>query len=257
MKPKLKRYIYKNGLDIVAPLKCGTRWLEGLDVDTRISRTTFTNSDLKEHIHSGTTFICRGVRKHFLSALKTELFICPEKTPLDIVIEMESGICDHWYPHLYRELYPIWEKTGFRFHKLRALSELTPTAPALKYISTEHEFRLSTEWSSVESILSSLSPKHLIRLERLISDEEKWLKSMLKPQYSERSWEEYSDLEDSILEMKIRVKDMEMEVSRIRDSKLWNDFEKTIRELRISNNKLQAKLDYTEWVMKKLPTKLI
>jgi hypothetical protein len=80
---------------------------------------------------------------------------------------------------------------------------------------------------------------------------------MLKPQYSERSWEEYSDLEDSILEMKIRVKDMEMEVSRIRDSKLWNDFEKTIRELRISNNKLQAKLDYTEWVMKKLPTKLI
>jgi hypothetical protein len=218
---------------------------------------TFNVLELPLHIHSGTTFIWRGVREHFHSALQTELANYTEKTPFDVVTEMEEGICDHWYPHLYKELYPLWSKTPFRFHKLRALSELNPTAGEFEFISTTYRFRLPTEWDSIDSVISSLSPKHLIRLERLIGDEEKWLKSMLKPQYSGRSWEEYSDLEDSILEMKIRVKDMETEVSIIRDSKWAKGFQTTIRELRESNAKLEAKVEYVESVLGKKINKLI
>lgn len=257
MNSVLKRYIFKSGLDIIAPLKCGTRWLEGLDTEQRTQRITFNVLELPVHIHSGTTFIWRDVREHFHSALQTELASYTEKTPFDVVTEMESGICDHWYPYLYKELYPLWSKTPFQFHKLRALSELNSSAGELKYISTTYGFRLPTKWDSIESVLSSLSPKHLIRLERLIGDEEKWLKSMLKRQYSGRSWEEYSDLEDSILEMKIRVKDMETEVSRITNSKWVKEFQTTIRELRESNANLEAKVAYAEKLLGKKAIKLI
>jgi hypothetical protein len=257
MKSILKRYIYKSGLDVIAPLKCGTRWLEGLDIDTRTHRITFDTSELSPHIHSGTTFIWRPVREHFHSAIKTELSICPEKTPFDVITEIESGTCDHWYPHLYKEVYTIWEKTPFRFHKLRALSLLTPNAKELDYGSNWYDFKLPIEYNTIEKILNTLSPKHIIRLEKLISEEEKWLKKMLKPQYSKKSWEEYSDLEDSNLEIKCRVKDMETEMRRITDSKLFIGFQATIRELMESNTKLQSKLDYTESVIGKLPKKLI
>jgi hypothetical protein len=241
-----KRYIYKSGLDIIAPLKCGTRWLEDLDVENRTHRIGFDISELSSHIHSGTTFIWRPVREHMISAIKTELVNYPEKTPFDIITEMEHGTCDHWYPYLYKELYSIWEKTGFQFYKLRALSELTPSAKELKYISTSYNFRLPTEWDSVESILNSLSPKHKIRLERLIGEEEKWLKLMIEPQYSGKSWEAYSDLEDEMLKMKCKVMDLEVEVSRITNSKWAQGFHSTIRELRELNAKLQHKIDYAE-----------
>lgn len=253
----IKRYIYKSGLDIVAPLKCGTRWLEGLDVENRISTFSFTIADLQKHIHSGTTFIWRPVKEHMVSALKTELVTCPEKTPFDVITEMESGICDHWYPYLYKELYTIWSQNPFRFHKLRALSSLTPNAKELEYSTTMYKFALPTEWDNVEDALNTLSPKHIIRLERLISEEEKWLKSMLKPQYSGKSWEAYSDLEDEMLKLKHKAIDLEMEMSRVTNSNWVKEFENKIKELKKSNAKLQAELDYSQSVFGKAPIKLI
>lgn len=255
----LKRYIFNSGLDIIAPLKCGTRWLEGFDVENRIRTFGLHPTDLPQHIHSGTTFIWRGVREHFLSAIRTELVAFKKKNIYDVVIEIQSGECGHWHPHLYRELYPLWEKTGFQFHKLRALSELTPSAGELKWTSNMYKFDLPTEWDSVEAALGSLSPKHTKRLEKLISEEEKWLKSMLQSQYIVPSWEEYSDLEDLLFTAKCRVRDLESEVE-VSGKRLKTELDKLyiqIRELKDSNTKIQNKLDYTEQVMGKAPIKLI
>lgn len=256
MKPVLKRYIFESGLDVIAPLKCGTRWLESLDIDNRTHRIGFHLEELKKNVHSGTTFIWRPVREHFVSALQTEL-ATTEKELSDIVDEMEAGLCDHWYPHLYSELYSIWSETPFRFHKLRALSELTPSASDLEWSPTMYAFSLPTKWDSVESVLNSLSPKHLIRLEKLIGDEDKWLKSMLKSQYSEKSWEEYSDLEDKALEEKIKRIEMENEVNRVTNSKWVKEFQTTIRELMESNTKLEAKIKYAESLLGRKANKLI
>ena len=271
MKSILKRYMYKSGLDIVAPLKCGTRWLEGLDVEERTYRYDIHMDELSSHIHSGTIFIWRPVREHMLSALKTEFSLHhTEKSPFDIVTEMEAGICDHWYPHLYRELYTIWSKTPFRFHKLRALSELTPTAGKCEFTSTAYRFNLPTQWDSIESILSSLSPKHLIRLNKLIGDEDKWLKSMLKAQYIGRTWEEYSELEDSRLEMLCKSMDLKAEVELLNETlvnqlklqrtnhlKLTKSLYDKINELNESNTKLESKVEYAESLLGRKAVKLI
>ena len=96
----LKRYIFNSGLDIIAPLKCGTRWLEGFDVENRIRTFGLHPTDLPQHIHSGTTFIWRGVREHFLSAIRTELVAFKKKNIYDVVIEIQSGECGHWHRQL-------------------------------------------------------------------------------------------------------------------------------------------------------------
>jgi hypothetical protein len=212
----LKRYIFKSGLDIIAPYKCGTRWLDGLDGENRITTFSIDITDLQKNVHSGTTFIWRPVREHFISAIKTESAADPYRDILNIITEIELGICAHWYPHLYRELYPIWERTRFRFHKLRALSELTPSARELKWTSNMYNLSLPPKWDSIESALSLLSSKDTIRLENLISEEEKWLKSMIKSQYSEKDWEAYSDLEDSRLEMLCKVMDLKVEIEQLK-----------------------------------------
>ena len=157
----LKRYIFNSGLDIIAPLKCGTRWLEGFDVDNRIRTFGLHPTDLSEHIHSGTTFIWRPVREHFLSAIRTELVAFKKKDISGVISEIQSGESEHWHPHLYKELYTIWSQTPFRFHKLRALSELTPSAWELKWTSNMYKFDLPTEWDSVEAALGSIPSEHL------------------------------------------------------------------------------------------------
>jgi hypothetical protein len=254
----LKRYVFKSGLDIIAPRKCGTRWLESLDWELDNNKNTIeVYKNLSKHIHNGTIFIWRPVREHMLSALKTELsFYHTEKSPFDIVTEMEAGICDHWYPYLYKELYPIWSNTPFRFLKLRALSELNSSQPPS---TTTYEFNVPEKWDSIEAALNTLSPKHLIRLNKLISDEEKWLKLMIEPQYSGRSWEEYSDLEDSFFKMRSNVIDLEEMVNKIIDLKKEDadKFRTIIRELENSNTKLGVKIRYAELVIGKLRTKLI
>jgi hypothetical protein len=244
----MKRYIFKSGLDIVAPLKCGTRWLEGLDVENRIDTYSFGIEDLKENIHSGTTFIWRGVREHFLSAIETDYHIEPDRTDIWESILYYQKYGGHWYPYLYKKLYPIWKKTRFRFWKLRALSELNEVASVIPYHFKKYHFIVPKGFSTAEEALNSLSSKHTTRLERLIGDEEKWLQLMVEPQYSERSWEDYSDLEDSRLKMLGEVMNLKAEIE-LNDRTYLNSLESQriqIRELEKSNYKLQAKLDYTE-----------
>ena len=253
----LKRYIFKSGLDIIAPLKCGTRWLEGFDVENCIDTFGLHITDLPQHIHSGTTFIWRPVREHFISAVQTEWSMAPDRDILDIITQIESGECGHWNPHLYRKLYPLWEKTEFRFHKLRALSLLTPSASEMEYTTSLYSFPKPIGYDSVEDALSSISPKHTIRINRFVGDEETRLKSMLKAQYIGRTWEEYSELEDSLLKVKCRVRDLEAEVDKINNYKIVKDLQFKLMESNKLNMILQSKLDYTEMVMGKPPIKLI
>ena len=197
MKMILKRYVYSSGLDIVAPLKCGTRWLEGFDTENRIDTFTFAVSELGNNVHSGTTFIWRPISDHVKSAIITELTLEPSLRK--IIWNLESGECDHWYPHLYRELYPIWNRSGFRFWKLRNLSNLNPVANEMDFDSDSYLFKLPKEYANDTDVLNGISPKHTIRLNTMIVDEEKWLKPMIAKEYAGKNWEDYSDLEDSVL----------------------------------------------------------
>lgn len=218
----LKRYIFKSGLDIIAPLKCGTRWLDEFNIEERIDMFGFTshNKDLEEHIHSGTTFIWRPVREHFISAIQTEWKATPNKDIWDIITEMEIGTSAHWELNLYKKLYPLWLKFGFKFYKLRALSQLTLSASESKWTSNLYAFPLPIEHITVEEALKSLSPKQSIKIQKLIDEEEKWLKLMIESQYGEKTGKEYLDLEDSMLETKCTVMDLEDMIVRLEDTVL-------------------------------------
>ena len=209
-----KRYVFKSGLDIIAPLKCGTRWLNEFNIEERIDMLQFATYDeeLAQNIHSDITFIWRPVREHFISAIQTEWNATPNKDIWDIITEMELGVCFHWYPHLYKKLYPLWLKFGFKFYKLRALSQLTPSASEYKWTSNLYKMHFPIEHITVEEALKFLSPEQSIKIQNLISEEENWLKLMIDAQYSGYTGEEYYDLEDNFLKMKCNVMDLEDKV---------------------------------------------
>jgi hypothetical protein len=131
------------------------------------------------------------------------------------------------------------------------------------WTSTMYAFALPTKWDSDEAVLGSLSPKHLIRLNRLIGEEERWLKMMIEAQYSEKNWEAYSDLEDSRLEMLCKSMDLKAEVEQLNKT-LVNQLElqrikhsKEINELKESNSKMESKVELAENILGRKIIKLI
>jgi hypothetical protein len=247
MKYLLKRYIYGNGLDIVAPLKCGTRWLEGLDTENRLNLSEgngFHMDNMDGNIHSGTTFIWRPVREHIKSAIQTELAM--RKPLIDLITELEEDMCDHWSPYLYQKIYPLWERLRFRFWKLRNISSLSKEAESMDYNSHRYDFKLPKVYTDVDSAINSLSPKHKIRLERMISEEEKYLKLMIEPQYSGKSWEEYSNLEDELFDCKCKLATTISETSRLHRLEINKELESKLRESEKSYLVLKSKISEYE-----------
>ena len=202
--------------------------LNEFNIEERTDMLQFATYDeeLVQNIHSGISFIYRPVREHFISALQTEWNESPNKDIWDIITEMELGICLHWYPHLYKKLYPLWLKFGFKFYKLRALSQLTLSTSERKWTSNLYKMHLPIEHVTVEEALKSLSPEQSIKIQELISEEENWLKLMIDAQYSGHTGGEYSDLEDNFLKMKCKVIDLEDKILSLEDTALkmqsWN-----------------------------------
>jgi hypothetical protein len=258
-----KRYIFKSGLDIIAPLKCGTRWLNEFNIEERTDMLQFSlyNEELAQNIHSGILFIYRPVREHFISAIQTEWNMSPNKDISDIIKEMELGTCLHWYPHMYKKLYPLYLKFGFKFYNLRALSQLTLSASRHKWNSSLYEIKFPIGHVTVEKALKSLSPEQSIKIEKLISEEENWFKLIMEAQYVGKTGEEYSNLEDNLLKMKCEVIDLKDKVAWLEDMVL--KLEDTVLKLKnhiINSDKhniyLENNIKELEDTVVKLETKL-
>ena len=183
MKMLLKRYRYKNGLDIIAPLKCGTRWLEGLNPSGKIYQTDFRISDLSKNVHSGTTFIYRPIWEHLKSAIETELSLGLDVKSL--ITHLKSESLDHWNPNLYKELYPLWKEYGFRFYKLKDLSNISiSSGTSGPYEHSMYKFKLPPQWKSVDSVLEEFPYNDIVKLKRAVMNEEMWLKMMVGTEYN-------------------------------------------------------------------------
>ena len=125
----LKRFTYESGLDIIAPLKCGTRWLE--EKTNPIKMEEFNTINLMSNPITGVTnetyWIYRDSKDHLVSALRTEIRDAIEfrKENTDSIIdEFIKGKGIHWSPELYRCMYSYWNSVELNLIHLKNLSNL-------------------------------------------------------------------------------------------------------------------------------------
>lgn len=125
----LRRFIYDNGLDIIAPLKCGTRFLEN---ETKWKETVELSSYEipRAKITNDTYFVWRDGMEWLISALKTEIrgeLEFNETPDIDRILnEYQNGIGTHWSNTIYKDLHKIWNRREFKLIELKELSNLFP-----------------------------------------------------------------------------------------------------------------------------------
>jgi hypothetical protein len=121
----LKRFTYENGLDIIAPLKCGTRWLEEKTNPIKIEELYTTNKI--QNITKDTYWVYREGREHLVTALRTEIRTALEFGVDDVDSIMNfflNGTAGHWSPMLFRYMYSYWNRIEFNVIELNDLSNL-------------------------------------------------------------------------------------------------------------------------------------
>lgn len=122
---QFRYYDFQNGLKIIAPLKCGTRFMDMQVVYPESEFVFLEFNELTPYLTKDVIWIYRNPIEHMLSALVTDFYLNSKHTTLTkLAREYINGLGVHWKPNIYTMLYPIWNKIGFKFLELKDLSTL-------------------------------------------------------------------------------------------------------------------------------------
>lgn len=194
----VKKFSYTNAFDVIAPLKCGTRWLEKNTNPNDIEEIRYEelfNKTSKEK----TFFIYRDVLEHFKSGLYTEyLWFNHTATPnTDVAnLKLKKSTIDfdkykninelfkkltiyggHFIPKLWEKIH--YKKPNFIFIKLDNLKSIFDDEN-IGYDPSNFDF--SKEYNDVptkEEVFNMLSEDDLDKLNKIIEKENYYLNEIL------------------------------------------------------------------------------
>lgn len=179
-----KRFTYENGLDIIAPLKCGTRWLEEETNPTNIE--LLTNPIKILNIKPETYWLYRNSTKHLLSALKTETggaFGYPNLNKVNEVINSflnDTGV--HWSPTMFKFTYEHWNRVEFKPIELNNLSSLFSD---IRFDDSKYNMNHFQKKINNDSVIIDMIPyDKLLKLYELIDLDKIYLDMILNKQHT-------------------------------------------------------------------------
>lgn len=179
----LKRFRYENGLDIIAPLKHGTRWLE--EKTNPISIVEIYSINNIQAITKETYWVYREPKEHMVSALRTEIRTGIEfdGDSKDIIIDkFKTDMGLHWSPTLYKSLYPYWNKIGFDLIHLKDLSNLFTD---VEYSSNGYDMsNFIKSKHTTKDIIDLVGFTDIDDLYKLCDKDELWLTKILNKEHN-------------------------------------------------------------------------
>lgn len=173
----LKRFRYEDGLDIIAPLKHGTRWLE--EKTNPISIEEIYSMHNIQGITKKTYWVYREPKEHMLSALRTEIRTGIEFNGdnKDVVIDkFKTNMGLHWSPTLIECLYQYWNEIGLNLIHLKDLSNLFHD---VEYLSNNYDMSNFIKAKHTIKDIIELVGTDINDLYKLCDKEELWLKRIL------------------------------------------------------------------------------
>lgn len=146
----LKRYWYNN-FTILAPLKCGTRWLSDYTSPLGFSKLDNHTNIMKYYQNNSKTnyFVYREPEKHFITAFHTEVLAYSRTNHMDEInlkplIDMfKTNEAKHWSINLWETLFNeiVKTKNHFEFINLNKLSNLFDN----KFVHNKNEYDFNND----------------------------------------------------------------------------------------------------------------
>lgn len=172
---------------IIAPLKCGTRYLRSLDL-TYVP--IYLNSDdwKRAYENKWELIVLRDPIDHLKSALKTEILNMLnghdlwEGMTIEKILDrfLEEDGCDHWSGNLYRNIYELWahQNCSPKIIHLDDLSYFTSikniNIPFIKEKYDFSNFKISMGKEEILDMIKEDYPSHFNRLIEQMENDSKY-----------------------------------------------------------------------------------
>jgi hypothetical protein len=177
-----QRFIYDNGMDIISPLKCGTRWLTQNTTPKEVITYAFHQAigafRPELPLTKDTIWVYRPPDEHLISALHTEIpfNVNYDKYTLSesidkVVTSFLNGSGTHWSPYLFKHIYELRREYWFQICKLSELSTLFPSD--LEYDPID--YLDNSKWDK-EDIIEVIGKESMYKLMRCTNEEFEWMK---------------------------------------------------------------------------------
>jgi hypothetical protein len=179
-----QRFIYDDGMDILSPLKCGTRWLQHNTTPKEVITYGFKEAigafRPEYQLTKDTIWVYRSPDEHLVSALHTEI---PSNVNYDnhtvsesinkVVTSFLNGSGAHWSPTLFKGMYELRKRYGFRICKLSKLSTLFSSD--IRY--NPKDYSDNTRWDK-DAIMEIIGKESMYELMLLTNEEFEWMKKV-------------------------------------------------------------------------------
>jgi hypothetical protein len=216
----LTRFRYSNGLDIIAPLKHGTRWLEEKTNPLSFKTNLHIRGEI-EGITKETYWVYREPRKHLVSALRTEIRTAIEfdKDDTDSIMDdFINGMGSHWHPELYKYVYSYWNNINFNLIHLNDLSNLFP---GIEYDSTQYDMPYYFKAKhTTEDIIELIGSTKMNEFYTICDENELWLKRMLNNEKGLSTYDVFLHQEKIILNLNTEIQNQIKVISSLNDEVL-------------------------------------
>ena len=183
--PNLLLFKYEIAMDIVAPLKHGTRWLEEKTNPVSIIKypSYNTTSSFDYVFNENTYWIYRNPIDYLMSALKTEIrtSIEFEEDQTDYIVDsFISGNGHHWSSNLYLVMYYYWKNNNIKPIHLSNISNLFSSD--IEFIKEEYEMNQyeKTKYQDDLFITNKIGKIRMKMLYDKMNQDSIWLDKILK-----------------------------------------------------------------------------
>ena len=183
--PNLLLFKYEIAMDIVAPLKHGTRWLEEKTNPVSIIKypSYNTTSSFDYVFNENTYWIYRNPIDYLMSALKTEIrtSIEFEEDQTDYIVDsFISGNGHHWSSNLYLVMYYYWKNNNIKPIHLSNISNLFSLDT--EFIKEEYEMNQyeKTKYQDDLFITNKVGKIRMKMLYDKMNQDSIWLDKILK-----------------------------------------------------------------------------
>ncbi len=182
-----KRFQYSNGLDIIAPLKHGTRWLDEETNPLSIIEDPLSGVNLNLHkITNKTYWVYREPEEHLLSALMTEIRGTIELEEYEterIINSFMTGTGTHWGPYVFKTMFTYWNRYRVKPIHLSKLSTLFPTD--VKFDKTNYQMNYYTKTKyDTDFIIDYIGNETYIKLKKLSEIDKPYLDNILNNKHN-------------------------------------------------------------------------
>jgi hypothetical protein len=249
----VKKFTYEDGMNLLVPAKCGTRWVDGntnpKSIINKIHHTEIIT--IKNLVDSKTKMIFRNPHDAFISGLHTE-YVWSNFTIEELIDNFWENKHSHCSFDFWEHIYELWDNDPFEFVMQSDLSELFKKKKSDLNTSLYDSHQME-RYITKDKLKEKIGIAELKKMYDVIDEDAMWLERMIKNErglISKRIFDKailekeniISDLKlkmhDEKLEKENIISDLKLKISKMSQSETNNKNE-ILKSIKILSNILQ------------------